>query len=82
MWNSEIYYANRRFLRGKIVDKARYDRWKDQSQNANADDGDEMDTQIQTMSFHIEDDDEQMRDDVNTRDTNDKDGALLIVKIP
>jgi hypothetical protein len=41
-----------------------------------------MDTQIQTMSFHIEDDDEQMRDDVNTRDTNDKDGALLIVKIP
>jgi len=82
MWNSKIYYKNHRFLRGKIVDKARYDLWKDQSQNANADDGDEMDTQIQTMSFHIEDEDEQMLDVGNTRDTKDKDGALLLVKIP
>jgi len=41
-----------------------------------------MDTQIQTMSFHIEDEDEQMLDVGNTRATKDKDGASLLVKIP
>jgi hypothetical protein len=41
-----------------------------------------MDTQIQTMSFHIEDEDERMLDDSNTRDKKDKDGVLLLVNIP
>jgi hypothetical protein len=41
-----------------------------------------MDTQIQTMSFHIEDDYEQSNDVSNMRDTNEKDASLLLVKIP
>jgi len=41
-----------------------------------------MDTQIQTMSFHIEDEDEKDLDVCSTRDRENKDSALLLVKIP
>jgi hypothetical protein len=81
-------HIHRRFLRGKIVDKAKYDLWKDQSQNANVCDGEEMDAQISRMSFSFEDDDdkisydEKMTMDVNARDKNEKDNALLIIKVP
>lgn len=70
-----------RFLRGKIVDKARYDLWKDQSQNRNANDETEMDTQIETMSFRIEDDDEDTQIVSHGGDMKKSDKVSLIVNI-
>jgi len=71
-------YLNR-FLRGKIVDKAMYDLWKDQSQNKNENEGNEMSNQIQTMSFSIDDDDDQTEIISYRKEAEKKDSVLLLV---
>lgn len=87
----------RRFLRGKTVDRSRYDQWKDQTQPVSAPDGDEMtDVEVHVTSFAIQgeeeqvhvasfaivdDDDEQVHVPSNYTDKNEKDSVLLLAKL-
>ena len=89
-------YAHR-FLRGKTVDRSRYDQWKDQTQPVSAPDGDEMtDVEVHVASFAIQgeeeqvhvasfaivdDDDEQVHVPSNYTDKNEKDSVLLLAKL-
>jgi hypothetical protein len=73
---------NHRFLRGKTVDRSRYDQWEDQTQPVSCPDGDEMtDVEVHVESFDIQDDDEQVHVPSNSDDKNEKDCVLLLAKL-
>lgn len=76
--------SHHRFLRGKTVDRARYDEWKDQTQTVSGGDGDEMtDIEVSLQSFAIqeEDDDEQVHVPATPEANGETDGVALLVKL-
>jgi len=76
-------HCNRRFLRGKIVDREQYDQWKEQNQGVE-DVSMEMigvDVEIHVSSFHIQDDDKEQPGVQSTPNEGDeKDGTNLLMK--